>query len=169
MMTYPSLDLDDLKSIEFGVISATSAETFFLRPSNIAFQRNLQRFPNGNELVSALESDSVLAIVRDNVILDYLANQKPCDKFLVGKIFDKSNYAIGLRQGVSSYNLSQVLGLAIVELRESGVLESLYSIWWQEGLCSNQGSKLETDSLDVGDFLGVFAMMGIMCAAGISE
>jgi len=110
-----------------------------------------------------------MKVINDNILLQYQANQEPCNTYLVGTTFDSSNYAIGLQKNSSITDSAfvSVLNLAIVSLRQSGVLETLYDSWWNVGACGTPADTTDSHSIDVESFYGVFALVGIVSGFGI--
>jgi len=167
----PVKSLEDLRVTPFGVISGTSASDFFWRKKNVIFKRYLRTFPTWDEVLGALEDGSIDAIVRDSPLLEYEANGPPCDKTLVGDLFDNSNYAIAFQKNTSLTNplFVQMINKALLILRESGALEEQYNIRWNASYCQSQNPKSDEDTrvLDVGEFVGVFALVSIISGLGI--
>eukprot|EP01125_Pyxidicula_operculata_P017648 TRINITY_DN6207_c0_g1_i1.p1 TRINITY_DN6207_c0_g1~~TRINITY_DN6207_c0_g1_i1.p1 ORF type:complete len:485 (+),score=94.85 TRINITY_DN6207_c0_g1_i1:1875-3329(+) len=160
--------LDDLRkpNTRFGVIGSSSIQSFFELPSNSLFRSHMVLFNSLDEGITALTNEEIDAFVHDNVILEYVENQQPCNLFAVGKLFYKSNYGLGFGLNQST-QLNKAISSSILSLRESGYLESLYDQWWNAGACSLSDTELSSDQLDITELSGVFALVGIIALIGV--
>jgi len=77
---------------------------------------------------------------------------------MVGSIFDKSNFGVGISRGNDKTNTQ--LSLAILALREQGYISELYNEWWSVGSCPAADPNQDTH-LELSDFTGAFAFLGL--------
>jgi len=161
-------DLSDLEFKPFAVLQSTSAMSYFLLPEHSMYLKNMVVKATWDDALQALNNEEIAAIVRDKPLLDYEKNNIPCNKFLVGSEFDKGNYAFGFKKNttINDPELMTAFNTAILSLKESGVIEDLYSSWWNDGYCAEEESN-DPQSLNIVDFMGVFALVGIVSAIGI--
>lgn len=124
-MTVETLNSDvrsvaDLKSRRWtvGTVAGSTAQTF-LEKQGVS----IQGFPDPDSACAALGEDKVKAVVYDAPMLLFYAKNNP-DKQLgvVGELFEKQSYGIGVPQG-SPYR--KEITRAILALREEGFFEEL--------------------------------------------
>jgi len=169
MATVQVHGLNDLKApgSYFSLTSGTASQTYFQNPSMALFKNHIIYYDTFNESISAMLDGEVEAVVEDSPSLDFVSNHQPCNTYVVGDIFFKSNFAIGLNYG--NYNVSVMLSKGILHLRESGLIDDLYQGWWQVGSCGTSGDvSLNSNQLGLLDLAGAFVMVAIgVCAAFI--
>ncbi len=66
------------------------------------------------------------AYIYDSTVLEYVTRNEPCTTRVLGQLFKKSGYGIGLRKNSPHLEL---FDRTILELRESGKLEALENRW----------------------------------------
>ena len=82
------------------------------------------------ECIVALKSGKVQAVVYDAPMLQYAVTQAGDEKLqLVGQIFDRQNYAIGLQQDSP---LRERINRALLALQERGMGAELRKKWFGE-------------------------------------
>jgi len=132
-MTVETLNSDirsvaDLKSRKWpvGTVTASTAQTFLERQG-----LPVQGYPDVETACAALASDKVKAVIYDAPMLLYYAKNNP-DKQLgvVGELFEKQSYGIGVPQG-SPYR--KEIMRAILALREQGFFEELENKYFGTG------------------------------------
>ena len=132
-MTVDTLNSDvqsvaDLKSRKWpvGTLAGSTAQTFLERQG-----LNVQTYQDVDAACAALADDKVKAVVYDAPMLLYYAKNNP-DKQLgvVGELFEKQSYGIGVPQG-SPYR--KEITRAILALREQGFFEELENKYFGTG------------------------------------
>jgi ABC-type amino acid transport substrate-binding protein len=66
------------------------------------------------------------AFIADSAVIDYQVVKTPCDLKSVGRLFNKFGYGFGLQKN-SPYN--REISNAILQLKESGLMEELHEQW----------------------------------------
>lgn len=95
----------------------------------------------------------------DVPILDYIASREPCKSQVVGRPFNSQGYGLALPQGMP-YQLN--FSLAVLKMRETGVIDRLTTKWLTAGDCEASESVKElTDAAEVKitDMVGVFIIL----------
>ncbi len=72
------------------------------------------------------------------MILDYISKNEPCNTRTLGDVFLKGGYALGFAKAFPDL---ERFDLAILHLRESGIIEELEGKWFQ-GTCPDEGTYL---------------------------
>jgi len=152
----------------FAIVSNSAEQSYFELPSMALYKNHVVLYDTYDECLVSLQNGDVQAVVGDSPTLEYLSNQQPCDTFVVGDIFFKSNYAIGLNYSTTSASASKVLSEGILNMRESGLIDNLYAGWWLEGSCGSMGDvTLASSQISIDNLAGAFAMLGIGIGMGI--
>lgn len=133
-MTVETLNSDiqsvnDLKEHKWPVatVAGSTAQTFLERQG-----LTVQGFPDVDAACAALASNKVKAVVYDAPMLLYYAKNNPDRKLgVVGELFEKQSYGIGVPQG-SPYR--KEITRAILALREQGYFEELENKYFGTGL-----------------------------------
>ena len=101
----------------------------------------------------------------DEPILDYVASHEPCKSQVVGRSFIPQGYGLAMPKGMPyAYNFT----LAILKMREKGIIESLHHKWLHAGPCStSHGQEDVTDAEELGmsDMLGAFTILAVTLGA----
>jgi ABC-type amino acid transport substrate-binding protein len=135
-MTVETLNSDiqsvsDLKTRKWavGTVSGSTAQAFLERQG-----LTVQGFPDVDAACAALADGKVKAVIYDAPMLLYFAKNNP-DKQLgvVGELFEKQSYGIGVPQG-SPYR--KAITRAILALREQGFFEELENKYFGTGLAA---------------------------------
>ena len=82
----------------------------------------------------ALEKSKVIAVVYDQPILDYhvkLGGGGGASEQVVGRLFQRQNYGIGMQQG-SPYR--KQINSALLQLREEGIIDELHTKWFGQDI-----------------------------------
>ncbi|KAG2433771.1 hypothetical protein HXX76_008132 [Chlamydomonas incerta] len=120
--------------------------------------------------VAWLRSGEVAAFVSDQPLLDYIAEQQPCDLSVVGDPFGPGNLVVGLQKGSPWL---QLFNTAIQKFSEDGTLTTLYRTWFDGLSQCDDGTAaiLESSRLGVDQMLGafVFLLFGALAAFIISN
>lgn len=117
--------LADLRGAPVGTVAGTAAETF-LRGEPVA----LRTYPNLDAAIEAVTKGDVKASVYDAPLLRYYLAQHPQAKLqLVGSLFEKHNYGIGLQD---KSPLRKDVSRIVLRLQEDGFLEQLDRKWFGE-------------------------------------
>jgi polar amino acid transport system substrate-binding protein len=132
-MTVETLNSDvqsvaDLKARKWpvGTIAGSTAQTFLERQG-----LTVQGFPDVDAAGTALADDKVKAIVYDAPMLLYYAKNNPEKKLgVVGELFEKQSYGIGLPQGSPH---RKEITRSILALREQGFFDELENRYFGTG------------------------------------
>ena len=84
-------------------------------------------FPNVDDAVSALAAKDVKAVLYDAPVLLYKSTKEAGQGKMVGHVFEKQSYGIGLQEG-SSYR--KRINEVLLKLREEGFLAELNKKWF---------------------------------------
>src|SRR5688572_543576 len=133
-MTVETLNSDiqsvnDLKEHKWPVatVAGSTAQTFLERQG-----LSVQGFPDVDAACAALANNKVKAVVYDAPMLLYYAKNNPDKKLgVVGELFEKQSYGIGVPQG-SPYR--KEITRAILALREQGFFEELENKYFGTGV-----------------------------------
>lgn len=140
-MTVETLNSDiqsvnDLKMHKWPVatVSASTAQTFLERQG-----LSVQGFPDVDAACAALADNKVKAVVYDAPMLLYYAKNNPGKKLgVVGELFEKQSYGIGVPQG-SPYR--KEITRAILALREQGFFDELENKYFGTGMAAGSTSR----------------------------
>lgn len=140
-MTVETLNSDiqsvnDLKEHKWPVATVTgsTAQTFLERQG-----LSVQGFPDVDAACAALAENKVKAVIYDAPMLLYYAKNNPDKKLgVVGELFEKQSYGIGVPQG-SPYR--KEITRAILALREQGFFEELENKYFGTGMTSGTTSR----------------------------
>lgn len=117
--------LADLRGAAVGTVAGTAAETF-LRGEPFA----LRTYPTLDAAMDAVANGDVKASVYDAPLLRYYLAQHPDAKLqLVGSLFEKHNYGIGLQD---KSPLRKDVSRIVLRLQEEGFLDQLDKKWFGE-------------------------------------
>lgn len=132
-MTVETLNSDiqsvsDLKTRKWtvGTVAGSTAQMFLERQG-----LSTQGFPDVDAACAALENDKIKAVIYDAPMLLYYAKNNPEKQLgVVGELFEKQSYGIGVPQG-SPYR--KEITRAILALREQGFFEELENKYFGTG------------------------------------
>ena len=120
-----NLSFADIQGEPVGVIDSTTAETYVrAQPVDVV------KYENFDDLLAALESREVEAIVHDFPTLKYVANRAPKKYALAGEPLTQEDYGIAFREGEEA--LVESVSQKILLLQERGYLRSLNEKWFGE-------------------------------------
>ncbi|KAL2479256.1 Glutamate receptor 3.2 [Forsythia ovata] len=134
------------------------AENYLREELNIAKSR-LVPLGSPEEYADALERGSVAAVVDERPYVDLFLS-KYCRFQIVGQEFTKSGWGFAFPRDSP---LAVDMSTAILMLSENGELQKLHDRWLNKIVCSLQGSKQESDQLQLNSFWGLFLICGIAC------
>ncbi|UJR16824.1 hypothetical protein I4U23_003723 [Adineta vaga] len=149
--------IDDLKAgkLSFGRIGIranTAIEAFYLREISSG-SRNFYPLLTKEEAFQKLLDNVIDAALMDTGVAEYYVGSVYCNLTLVGAPTDYSQFGIVTQK---NWLYQQMLDVTILSLRESGVLDSLKSKWFQTSYCSHSSDSgtgdLPIESLIVIDF-----------------
>lgn len=140
-MTVETLNSDiqsvnDLKTHKWPVatVAGSTAETFLERQG-----LSVQGFPDVDAACAALADNKVKAVIYDAPMLLYYAKNNPDKKLgVVGELFEKQSYGIGVPQG-SPYR--KEITRAILALREQGFFDELENKYFGTGMAAGSTSR----------------------------
>jgi len=127
-MTVKSLTGDisgpgDLPGVKVGTLAGSTAETW-LRNN----KAKLSSYPDVASAIAALNSGQIKAVVYDAPVLRYYLSKKVGTRLrLVGPIFEKQSYGIGLQQ---ESPLRLPINRALLALTERGFMNELQKKWF---------------------------------------
>ncbi|KAI8489787.1 hypothetical protein Bbelb_324170 [Branchiostoma belcheri] len=157
-------DLANQKKIPYGTVSNSQPESFFEFSKIEHFARMYDFMTSRNTFVETSEEgiqrvhdpNDDYAFIWDSAVLDYEAEQEPCEIMTVGRLFGKIGYGFGLPMQ-SLY--TERFSLEIMKLRKSGEIDKLKRKWY-DGPCKHQISGAVTtaagNTLDFKSMAGVF-------------
>ena len=108
--------VNDLPGKQVATVKGSTAERYLQEHG-----MRVNAFDTIDGAYRALEKDKVVAVVYDQPILDYHVKMSGGSSMqVVGRLFQRQNYGIGLQQG-SAYR--KQINSALLQLREEGVIE----------------------------------------------
>ena len=142
----------------FGIIMQSQywklADYIKQAPDLADIRKNMILFPNFSDCVTALRNRNIIAVIWDATVVDYVANQPPCDTLRVGELFDKSNMGFAF---MKNSTLVEQFSTRLLELRGSGVVERLIKVRWiDQGSCQSLSTAIVSQSITIHEFWGVF-------------
>lgn len=129
------------KEIQYGPIRGGATQGFFQNSTTPTYAKMWQQMQTFNPSVFMKSVDEGVARVKkgnfafftESSSIEYIL-ERECDLYQVGGLLDSKGYGIALKEG-SPYR--QPLSLAILALRENGVIATIKSRWWT-GSCNNK-------------------------------
>jgi len=117
--------VNSLPGKKVATVKGTTADRYLQ-----AHGSKVSAFDTIDEAYQALERGEVVAVVYDQPILDYHVKMAGASsERVVGRLFQRQNYGIGLQEG-SSYR--KPINAALLKLREEGVIDELRAKWFGE-------------------------------------
>ena len=154
--------LSDLRTygFKFGVPRDSDPALFISTSSQMAdIRKNMILYKDLEECIGALRNKSISAVIWANSVVEYVANQPPCDTLKVGELFDKSNMAMPFTKG--SYMVDH-FSILLLKLRANGVIDQLVQSWWiDKGSCSAISASNVASGITIHDFWGVFLLLAV--------
>lgn len=112
----------DLPGKVVGTVKGSTAEKYLTE-----HRAQVKTFPTIDGAYAALEKKDVKAVVYDAPILLFHAKESGKDQKVVGRIFQKQNYGIGLQRD-SPYR--KPINEALLRLHENGKIDELQTKWF---------------------------------------
>ncbi|XP_078682670.1 glutamate receptor 2-like isoform X2 [Branchiostoma floridae x Branchiostoma belcheri] len=190
-MVTPIESADDLAKqteIAYGTVRSGSTESFFKAATIPVYMKMWTYMSNANPspmvdsnsegIAKVRSSKGKYAFMLESAQNEYVEQRKPCDTMKAGSNLDSKGYGIGMpknssrslrhvivqlpnqprRKGVSGQDIT----LAVLKLREDGILQALETKWWYDkGECgpAESSSKGETSALSLSNVAGVFYIL----------
>ena len=163
-------DLAKQTEVVYGTVKDTSITEFF-KNSPVDVHQRMYAFMTTTDgaLVDTaeeaysrvqLQNKGPYVFIWDEPILDYVASRNPCKSQVVGRAFNSQGYGLALPLNMP-YQLN--FSLAILKLRESGLIDGLKDKWLQAGDCdtsSNAKELTDAEEVRLSDLVGVFIILG---------
>ncbi|XP_038055631.1 glutamate receptor 4-like [Patiria miniata] len=161
-------DLVASKDVSYGMVAAGSTEEFF-RQSKIPLYMDMWNYMNSTERAVLMTTNDQglerlrhmngkFAFLMESTMNEYFSQQKPCDTLKVGQNLDSKSYGIGVSRNLTRF--SDELTLAILQLREEGVLDALKKRWWfDKGQCHEADADSGSNALSLSNVAGVFYIL----------
>ncbi|XP_071786751.1 glutamate receptor 4-like [Asterias amurensis] len=161
-------DLVQSKDVSYGMLGEGSTLEFF-KQSKIPLYMDMWTYMNNSERSVLMTSNEQgaervrhmngkFAFLIESTINEYFSQQKPCDTMKVGQNLDSKSYGIGVSRNLTKF--SDDLTLAILQLREEGVLDALQKRWWfDKGECHEANSDASSNALSLSNVAGVFYIL----------
>ncbi|XP_070553293.1 LOW QUALITY PROTEIN: glutamate receptor 4-like [Ptychodera flava] len=171
-MVSPIESADDLSKqteIAYGTVNAGSTKKFF-EESDVTVYQKMWAYMSTTEPTVFVETTQAgvervrsskgrYAFLFESTMNEYHNQRKPCDTIKVGNNLNSRGYGIATRKGSP---LKENLTLAVLQLRELGVLLKLEKSWWVEkGECGPPDSKSQeqANALSLSNVAGVFYIL----------
>uniref|UniRef100_A0ACD5V3I2 Uncharacterized protein n=3 Tax=Avena sativa TaxID=4498 RepID=A0ACD5V3I2_AVESA len=170
-LTSPITGIDSLVASDdpIGFQIGSFAENYLVQELGVSKSR-LRALGNPDEFKKALElgprNGGVTAIVDERPYIELFLLEHP--KFaVVGSEFTKSGWGFAFPRDSP---LAVDLSTAILELSENGDLQRIHEKWLNDRMTESQSqtNDLESDSLQVYSFSGLFVICGVACLATLA-
>ncbi|CAF1418200.1 unnamed protein product, partial [Rotaria sordida] len=135
--------------IRYGTLIGGSTMAFFNKSTLTTFKR----------IEKVRRSKGKFAFLLESTLNEYVNERNPCDTMRIGENIDAKGYGIATPLGS---DLREVINIAVLELTESGALESLKQRWYYErSECTNIGTKDSKQStpLNLANVAGMFYVL----------
>ncbi|XP_076351291.1 glutamate [NMDA] receptor subunit 1-like isoform X2 [Tachypleus tridentatus] len=156
-----------LENFTYATVKGSAVDMYFRRQvelSNMYRTMEGKNYDTVEEAIAAVKSGDLNAFIWDSSRLEYEAAQD-CDLVTAREQFGRSGYGIGLQK--NSFWADQVT-LALLEMHESGYMESLDNKWILSGddKCDTKHEKFPA-TLGLKNMAGVFILVGAGIIGGI--
>ncbi|XP_072040413.1 glutamate receptor 2-like isoform X2 [Amphiura filiformis] len=161
-------DLVQQKDISYGCLGSGSTKDFFENSDIPVYAKMWQTMKNadpppfaetnaqGVEMVR--NGDGKYVFLTESTTNEYISQQQPCDTMKVGSNLDSKGYGIGVSRNLPDFGDN--LTLAILELREKGILAGLEKKWWYDkGQCDDAPGAKDKAPLSLSNVAGVFYIL----------
>ncbi|XP_046575056.1 glutamate receptor 1-like [Haliotis rubra] len=104
-------------------------------------------------------SKGKFAFLLESAMNEYFNQRKPCNTMKVGRNLDSKGYGIATTLGS---DLRDPINIAVLELREVGVLHKMEQKWWYDkGQCGKEGGGKDTatSALTLSNVSGIFHIL----------
>lgn len=136
-------DLAKQTEVDFGFLQGGSTEAY-LKNAQVPYLRSiwdnvekkkthLMKIEKGIERVRLAPDARPFAFVMESAMARYMLRQKPCDLYMVGDLSVTGAYSLAWSRG---WTHAVDVNLALLRLRESGIIKLLEDKWFQ-GQCDN--------------------------------
>ncbi|XP_033097831.1 glutamate receptor 2-like [Anneissia japonica] len=157
-------DLAEQSEIKYGTIRNSQPQSYFqsakleLFQDMADFMRQHNTFAeNSNDGIARVRKGNY-SFIWDSSVLDYVANQEPCDVMTVGGLFGKLGYGLGLPK---SSRFKVRFEREILRLRQEGFIDELTEKYFG-GVCpSRSTSGTSSSKMNFVMMAGVFYVMYI--------
>ncbi|UJR16678.1 hypothetical protein I4U23_003578 [Adineta vaga] len=155
--------IDDIRNgkiaySRFGVLVDSSAEEYYLREISDGI-RNYYPLKTLDDIYQSLLNNQIDASMFDIGTLEYSTSNMYCNLTLVGSDFAASAFAIVYPK---HWLYAQDLDIAILALRETGVLDDLKRKWFQKSICQSLSSIDESTSIGLIQMSGLFLTFAVI-------
>ncbi|XP_062571450.1 glutamate receptor ionotropic, NMDA 3A-like [Saccostrea cucullata] len=158
---YSSVFDSRLMEIRVGVLGGSAVEALTSNVSKALYIRSQNHLvPTTNDAIDMLINGKIDAYLGDYPILDYarVKLDPNCNLYIVPQSFGEDEYGIGFPKGSP---LQKPVSEKIKHYHDSGYLENLIDIHFDEEKCFNQGINEQRFSLNVSHHSGLFALLSI--------
>ncbi|GJR72870.1 glutamate receptor 3.4-like protein [Tanacetum coccineum] len=146
-----------------GVQDGSFAKNYLVQELNIAESR-IRFLKDQSEYMNALrlgpKQGGVAAIVDELPYIELFMSYTKCEFKIVGREFTKSGWGFAFQRDSP---LAIDLSTAILQLSENGELQRIHDKWLASSSCSSQVADIDTNSLSLSSFWGLFLICGIAC------
>ncbi|ESP00057.1 hypothetical protein LOTGIDRAFT_213260 [Lottia gigantea] len=169
-------DLAKQTEIKYGTLSSGSTMDFFNGSKVNLFQRMWSYMTSQPSVFYARTEDGIqrvrnssgkYAFLIESTTSEYYNNRAPCDTMKVGSNLDSKGYGIATPMGS---DIRDMLTLAILNLREHGVLEEMRKHWWlSKGECPVEKKLKDSaeNSLTLVKVAGIFYILIVGLALSV--
>ncbi|EFC48569.1 predicted protein [Naegleria gruberi] len=161
--------LSDIRTygFKFAVAKNSAPASFISSSEEMAdIKKNMVLYDSLDDCIKALREGQVDALIWVSSILEYMANQPPCDTLIVGDLFNPGNYGLPFAKG--NWMIGHFSSI-LLSMRESGLVEKLKKKWWiEKGSCSLVASSQEASGVKIQDLGGIFLILaGFIFVGGL--
>lgn len=162
-------DLAKQKEIKYGVLNGGSQYAFFKQSQVGTYQTMFHTMQTGNTFVNSTKEgvekvrQGGFAYLTDGPYLDYYNSRNPCNTMMLENLLEAKSYGIALQR---NSELTDSFSVAILKLREEGVVDKLREKWWDHrSECPDPKATVSSTpmSISLDHMSGVF----IVLAGGI--
>ncbi|EFC45168.1 predicted protein [Naegleria gruberi] len=161
--------LSDIRTygFKFGVAKNSAPASYISSSEDMAdIKKNMVVFDSLDDCLQALRDGKVDALIWASAILEYMANQPPCDTLVVGDLFSPGNYGLPFAKG--NWMIGHFTSV-LLSMRESGLVEKLKRKWWiDKGSCSLVELTQTATGVKIQDLGGIFLILaGFVVVGGV--
>ncbi|KAK1423913.1 hypothetical protein QVD17_19224 [Tagetes erecta] len=151
-----------------GIQDGSFAHNYLVHELNIAESR-IRALKDRTDYINALRlgpnRGGVSAIVDELPYVELFMSYTKCEFRIVGQEFTKSGWGFAFQRDSP---LALDLSTAILQLSENGELQRIHDKWLTSSTCSSQVAEIDTNSLSLSSFWGLFLICGIACCISLS-
>ena len=162
-------DLASQTDIRYGALRGGSTMAFFNKSTLTTFKRMwnfMQQHKddvfvqsNRDGIEKVRRSKGRFAFLLESTLNEYVNERLPCDTMRIGENIDAKGYGIATPLGS---DLREAINIAVLELTESGFLNSLKQKWYIDGSeCTSSGAKdaKQSTPLNLANVAGMFYVL----------